>query len=193
MIHSNQSSTQQKTTPTKARAKKIALLAIFIALGVALSIYPGSIPVGPTKVFPFQHMINGILGVTLGPWYAAVAALATALLRISIGTGTIFALPGGIPGALVVGIVHRYVHKTIWPSLTEPIGTGIGALISALIVAPLIHAPPMPAAAWAWLGLTAQWQLFLAAFWSSSIPGAVLGFIVLVALEKRGVLAKIKV
>ena len=174
-------------------AKKIALAAIFIALGVVLSIYPGSIPVGPTKVFPFQHMINGILGVTLGPWYAAVAALATGLLRISIGTGTVFALPGGMPGALVVGLLHRYVHKSSWISLTEPIGTGIGALISALIVAPLIHAPPMPAAAWAWLGLTAQWQLFLAAFWASSIPGAALGFIILVALEKRGVLAKITV
>ena len=186
-------SKQQKTTKRKAEAKKIALLAIFIALGVALSIYPGSIPVGPTKVFPFQHMINGILGVALGPWYAAVAALATGLLRISIGTGTIFALPGGIPGALVVGLLHRYVRRSSWISLSEPIGTGIGALISAFIVVPLIRAPPMPAAAWAWLGLTAQWQLFLATFWASSIPGAALGFIVLVALEKRGVLAKISV
>jgi energy coupling factor transporter S component ThiW len=186
-------STHQKPAKREAEAKKIALLATFIALGVALSIYPGSIPIGPTKVFPFQHMINGILGVALGPWYAAAAALAIGLLRISIGTGTIFALPGGIPGALVVGLLHRYLHKSSWISLTEPIGTGIGALISASIVAPLTHAPPMPAAAWAWLGLTAQWQLFLAAFWASSIPGAVLGFIVLVALEKRGVLAKITV
>jgi len=186
-------STHQKPAKREAEAKKIALLATFIALGVALSIYPGSIPIGPTKVFPFQHMINGILGVALGPWYAAAAALATGLLRISIGTGTIFALPGGIPGALVVGLLHRYVHRSIWISLTEPVGTGIGALISASIVAPLIHAPPMPAAAWAWLGLTAQWQLFLAAFWASSIPGAILGFIVLVALEKRGLLAKITV
>ena len=186
-------STRQRNRIKEGRAKKIALLAIFIALGVALSIYPGSIPIGPTKVFPFQHMINGILGVTLGPWYAALAALATGLLRISIGTGTIFALPGGIPGALIVGLLHRYVHKSIWVSLTEPIGTGVGALLSALIVAPLIHAPPMPAAAWAWLGLTAQWQLFLAAFWASSVPGAVLGFIVLVALEKRGILVKLTI
>ncbi|MFN3621855.1 MAG: energy coupling factor transporter S component ThiW, partial [Nitrososphaerales archaeon] len=104
----------QRTVKKAVRAKKVALLAVFIALGVALSIYPGSIPVGPTKVFPFQHMINGILGVALGPWYAAVAALATGLLRISIGTGTIFALPGGIPGALVVGIVYRYVFKSRW-------------------------------------------------------------------------------
>jgi len=189
----NQDSINQETIKREMRAKKIALLAIFIALGVALSIYPGSVPVGPTKVFPFQHMINGILGVVLGPWYAAVAALATGLLRISIGTGTIFALPGGIPGALVVGLLYKYVYRSRCISLTEPLGTGIGALISAFIVAPLIRAPPIPAAAWAWLGLTAQWQLFLAAFWASSVPGAVLGFIVVAALQKRGVLVKITV
>lgn len=193
MTSSTHTSKHQKTTKREAKAKKIALLAIFIALGVALSIYPGSIPVGPTKVFPFQHMVNGILGVALGPWYAATAALATGLLRISIGTGTIFALPGGIPGALLVGLLYRYVFRSKWIALTEPIGTGIGALISALIVAPIIRAPPMPASAWAWLGLTAQWQLFLAAFWASSIPGAVLGFIVVLALEKRGLLAKLTV
>jgi len=191
VVLKDQNTTNQKTIKRGVKAKKIALLAVFIALGVALSIYPGSIPVGPTKVFPFQHMINGILGIMLGPWYAAVAALAIGLLRISIGTGTIFALPGGIPGALVVGLLYRYVYRSRWISLTEPLGTGIGALISAFIVAPLIHAPPIPAAAWAWLGLTAQWQLFLAAFWASSVPGAVLGFIVVVALQKRGVLAKI--
>jgi energy coupling factor transporter S component ThiW len=185
--------TQQKTAKRGAEAKKIALVATFIAIGVAFSIYPGSIPIGPTKIFPFQHTINGILGVALGPWYAAAAALAIGLLRISIGTGTIFALPGGIPGALVVGLLHRYVHKSSWFSLTEPVGTGIGALLSASVVAPIIHAAPIPAAAWAWLGLTAQWQLFLAAFLASSIPGAALGFIVVVALEKRGVLAKISV
>ncbi|MEM4726266.1 MAG: energy coupling factor transporter S component ThiW [Nitrososphaerales archaeon] len=181
----------QQNVKKAVRAKKVALLAVFIALGVALSIYPGSIPVGPTKVFPFQHMINGILGVILGPWYAAVAALAIGVLRISIGTGTIFALPGGIPGAIVVGILYRYMSKSRWVPLTEPLGTGIGALVSAFIVAPIIHAPPIPAAAWAWLGLTAQWQLFLAAFWASSVPGAILGFIVVLALEKRGLLAKL--
>lgn len=175
----------------EVRVKKIALLAVFIALGVALSIYPGSIPVGPTKVFPFQHMINGILGVAVGPWYAAVAAFATGLIRISIGTGTVFALPGGIPGALVVGLLYRYVFKSSWVPLAEPLGTGLGALVSAFIVAPIIRAPPIPAAPWAWLGLTAQWQLFLAAFWASSVPGAILGFIVVLALEKRGVLAKL--
>ncbi|MEM4164316.1 MAG: energy coupling factor transporter S component ThiW [Nitrososphaerales archaeon] len=181
----------QQNVKKAVRAKKVALLAVFVALGVALSIYPGSIPVGPTKVFPFQHMINSILGVILGPWYAAVAALAIGVLRISIGTGTIFALPGGIPGAIVVGILHRYMSKSRWVPLTEPLGTGIGALVSAFIVAPIIHAPPIPAAAWAWLGLTAQWQLFLAAFWASSVPGAILGFIVVLALEKRGLLAKL--
>jgi energy coupling factor transporter S component ThiW len=127
---------------------------IVVEYALKIIIDPGSVPVGPTKVFPFQHMINGILGVVLGPWYAAVAALATGLLRISVGTGTIFALPVGVLGALVVGLLYKYVYRSRWISLTEPLGTGIGALISAFIIAPLIYAPPTSAAAWAWLGLT---------------------------------------
>jgi energy coupling factor transporter S component ThiW len=169
-----------------ARSSKIALTSFLIALGVTLSFYPGAIPAGPTQVLPYQHMINVITGILLGPWYAIFTAASIGILRFTFGVGTIFAFPGGIPGALVVGLVYHYLTKSDLAAFTEPIGTGIGALLSALIVQPMFDmsaAPPF-------LGLTAQWQIFLALFWFSSVPGAIMGFVIIVALRKRGIIQR---
>ena len=164
-------------------SRHIALAAIFTALGVALSLYPGAIPVGPTKVLPYQHMVNVLAGIILGPWIGAGVALAIGVIRIGMGTGSIFAIPGGIPGVLVVGLAYRYWMKKNSVGLLEPIGTGFGALISAFLVAPLAGTGPLPSV----LGMTDQWVLFLIAFWASSIPGSILGFAVITALAKRGI------
>jgi energy coupling factor transporter S component ThiW len=168
----------------KPRARKIALSALMIALGVLLSFFPGAIPVGPTRVFPFQHMINALAGVVLGPVYAAFIALSIGVLRISLGTGTIFALTGGIPGAIVVGLVYQYLLKRDIAALTEPIGTALGALMSALLVSPLIGSPSLPP----FLGVDTQWLLFLIFFWMSSIPGAILGYVVIKILRRSHLL-----
>lgn len=163
-------------------SRHIALSAIFTALGVALSLYPGAIPVGPTRVLPYQHTINVLTGIMLGPWIGGGVALAIGLIRIGMGTGTIFAIPGGVPGVLVVGLAYKYWKKTS-VGLLEPVGTGVGALISSFIVAPVAGTRPLPAI----LGFTDQWTLFLIAFWASSIPGSILGFLVITGLAKRGI------
>jgi energy coupling factor transporter S component ThiW len=171
----------------KNAPRRLVLTSIMIALGVSLSVYPGAIPIGPTRVFPFQHMINGITGVILGPLNAALIAIGIGVLRMVLGTGTIFALAGGVPGAIVVGIAYHYLKKNDAAVLAEPIGTAIGALISALFIAPYVGTAAFPP----FLGFTAQWQLFTIFFMMSSVPGAILGFIVLVALRRRGVLARL--
>ncbi len=105
-----------------ADLKKVVLTALFAALAVLLS--GVHFPVGPAKVLPFQHMVNALAGVIVGPWYGAIAALIAGIIRNAIGTGTPLAFPGGIPGALVVGLAYRWVRKD-WAALTEPVGTGI--------------------------------------------------------------------
>jgi energy coupling factor transporter S component ThiW len=162
------------------RSRKVVLSALLIALGVLFSFFPGSIPIGPTRVFPFQHMINALAGVILGPWYAAFIALSIGILRISAGTGTIFALTGGIPGAIVVGLVYRYLLRRDTAAFSEPIGTALGALLSALLVSPLLSNPPLPS----FFGIDIQWLLFIIFFWMSSIPGAILGYILLKILRR---------
>ena len=109
------------------------------------------------------------------------------MIRNQLGTGSIFAFPGGIPGAIVVSLTYWYVKKSDFVALTEPIGTAIGALISAFFVAPLIDAKSLPP----FLGLTAQWQLFIIFFWMSSIPGAIIGYLIVLALRRRRVFERI--
>lgn len=148
--------------------RRLVLAAMFAAIATLLG--PLSIPVGPTRVAPLQHTVNAIAGVMLGPWYAAAAALVTATLRYNLHMGSIFAFPGSPFGALVVGYAYRW-WRTDLAALTEPIGTGlIGATVAALAFQPFVGSHH-----------TVWW--FQAAFLSSSIPGAVLGYIVLKMLR----------
>ena len=80
----------------------MALAAMFVGLAVVLS--PIYFPVRDTRCFPAQHMVNALAGVLLGPWYAVFIAIATGMIRISTGMGTVFAYPRGAFGGLVVGL-----------------------------------------------------------------------------------------
>ena len=152
--------------------KKIALVAVLVAVTVVLS--PINFPVGSSKCYPAQHMINGIAGMLLGPWYAAVMAVFTGVIRNMLGLGTLHAFPGGIPGALVVGLFYRYVKKTDLAALVEPLGTVVvGATISALVVAP-------------YLGKSFTVAFWWVAFAASSIPGSIIGFFILTAIRRLG-------
>ncbi len=165
----NQVESKESTAST---TKRIAVGAVLTALTVSLSTF--YIPLGTTKCFPAQHMVNGIAGVLLGPWYAVVMAVATGTIRNILGLGTLYAFPGGIPGALVVGFVHRYFLKNDVAALCEPVGTvAVGATLSAVLFAPM-------------QGHSLTLYFFWAAFAASSIPGAFLGYVVLKALRRLG-------
>ena len=164
---------RQDSADHRSHLKRLVLAAMFAAIATALG--PLSIPVGPARVAPFQHTINAVAGVLLGPWYAAGAALVTALLRYSLHTGSLFAFPGSPFGALVVGYAYR-VFRSDAAALCEPIGTGpIGATIAALMFQPLV-------------GSHHTWAWFQIAFLSASIPGTLLGYVVLRALRRVPVL-----
>jgi energy coupling factor transporter S component ThiW len=152
--------------------RKLVLAALFAGLGVLLSSF--AIPVGGARVFPFQHTINAVAGVLLGPWWAAGSALVTATLRVSLGTGSLFAFPGSPFGAIAVGLAYRFLRRDE-AALFEPIGTVfVGATLGALLISPL-------------LGEAAGGLLALmVAFALSSIPGAIIGYLVLKALRKTG-------
>lgn len=157
----------------KKRIKKIVLTALLAAMAVILSGI--HFPIGPTKVFPFQHTINCLAGVIIGPWYGGLAAFIAGLIRNALGTGTIFAFPGGIPGAIIVGLLYRWTRKD-WATLAEPIGTGlIGVSLIVLIFGPL-------------MGKEFAFLFFLTAFLASSISGSLLGFFLWRAIRKARIL-----
>ena len=149
------------------------MTSLFAALAVLLSGI--HFPVGPTKVFPFQHMVNAMAGVMVGPWYGALAALIAGVIRNAMGTGTIFAFPGGIPGAIIVGLAYRWWGRD-WACLTEPLGTGIiGVFLIVFLLGPF-------------LGKEFAFAFFFIAFMASSIPGSVIGYFLLRALRKTKIL-----
>lgn len=158
--------------------KKAVLAGALAAAGVVLSVI--SIPMGPTKCFPFQHAINVIAGVVLGPFWALGAAFTTSLIRNIMGTGSLFAFPGSMFGALFVGFAAKLLPNKykIAAAAAEPIGTGIvGAWISSLVIAPMI-------------GKSVGFAFLSSSFLLSSVPGACIGAALLCCLKKRALLGR---
>ncbi len=156
------------------QTRKVAYAVILTAIAVALS--PFSIPIGPAKAFPAQHMVSLIAAVMLGPWFAVGSAAATSIIRLAAGTGTIFAFPGSLFGALVAGYVYIWTRNIYLAALGEVIGTGIiGAFASTLLVAPVLLNQPLDA------------TFYVIPFTVSAVSGVVIGIIGLLALQRSGV------
>lgn len=107
----------------KLNIKKLALAGMMTALGVSLSAF--SIPVGASKCFPIQHLLNVLSGVFLGPGYALGFSFCTALIRNLMGTGSLLAFPGSMVGAFCCAIAYKYTKKIPLALAGEVIGTGI--------------------------------------------------------------------
>ena len=158
--------------------KKVALSTLLIALGVSISPMLW-FPIMESKAFPGQHMINAVSAVLLGPWLAATIALLIGVIRMVLGWGTIFSIPGGVPGALVVGLSYWLLDRLTkkyreLAALTEPLGTiFIGGTLAVYLFAPLVGR-----------------EMFLIPIWIgwafSSIPGSILGLTVLGVLKAAG-------
>ena len=118
----------------KESVVKLVLSGMFVALAVVLSTF--SIPVGGSKCFPVQHMVNVLSAVFLGPWYGVAIAFCTSLIRNILGTGTLLAFPGSMIGALCCGLVYKHTGKLTFTYIAEVIGTGIlGGLLAFPVAA----------------------------------------------------------
>jgi energy coupling factor transporter S component ThiW len=156
------------------KSKDVARAVILVAIAVALS--PVFIPVGISKCFPAQHMVNVLAGVMLGPGYAVAVATAAGVIRNILGLGTLLAFPGGMIGAFLAGLAYKLTRNIYLAGLGEIIGTGLlGALASAWIVAPLLMQKTM--------ALTT----LIVAFSVSTIGGTAIGLVALHLLRKAGI------
>jgi len=166
-----------KTIIQSTITKRVATAAIFMAVGIVLAMFNPFIFVellGGPKIFPMAHFINGITGVLIGTSFACATSLGIAIFRYPIGIGSIHAFHGGISGAFVVGITSYVLRKKKpkyieYAALTEPIGTVFIAATIANFISP-VH-------------LFYWWGLFAAA----SIPGCILGFLMLKILKRQGI------
>jgi energy coupling factor transporter S component ThiW len=181
----------------QAHIKKLALVIVFSALGTAISPFTWFYAFG-TKANPAQHMINAVLGVLVGPLWAALAAVIIGVIRNMLGVGTIYAFPGGIPGGIVVGITYwmlkhlkRSEKTAIISALTEPIGTiFIGAPLALFLIAPWMGPQGYSATLLELIvneGPILAFSIF--GFWwaLSSVPGSIIGFAILLILNRVGI------
>jgi energy coupling factor transporter S component ThiW len=171
----------------------LALLIVFSALGVAVSPYTWFVVFG-TKANPTQHMINAILGVLAGPFWAALAAIFIGIIRNMLGIGTIYAFPGGIPGGIIVGLFYWLLKrlkisekKRLISALTESIGTLlIGAPLALFLVAPWMGTKSLSDLTQS-EGPMLAFLIFGAGWALSCIPGSIIGFIILIILQRIGI------
>jgi len=173
--------------------KKLAIVIVFSALGVIISPFSWFVFLG-TKANPTQHMINAILGVLVGPFWAAIAAIFIGTIRNTLGIGTFYAFPGGIPGGIVVGIVYWLLKqlkvskkKRLISAFAEPIGTLlIGAPLALFLFAPWIGTISLSNLA-AEEGALFAFLIFGAGWALSCVPGSIVGFFILLILNRVGI------
>lgn len=160
------------------KVKKLVIASMFVAVGVIMS--PLNIPLGASKCFPTQHIINVILAVFLGPAYGIGVAFATSLIRNMIGTGTLLAFPGSMVGALFCGMAYKITKKLWITCIFEVIGTGILGALLAFPVAILI------------MGKEAAMFTFVIPFLVSTAGGSLIASILIFSMEKMGINSMLK-
>lgn len=157
--------------------QKLTIAGMFIALGVALSAF--YIPIGASKCFPIQHMINVLAGVVLGPWYAVGMAFATSAIRVMMGTGSLLAFPGSMIGALCCGLLYKKFGK-LWAGCAgELLGTGVLGALACYPIANFV------------MGNEAAVFAYVVPFVISSFGGCVIAFFGLGVMKKTGVLQRV--
>lgn len=157
------------------RVRKMVLTAMFACLSFVLCTF-----VYFPAMAPFQHFVNVLAAVFLGPWYGLAAAFLTGVLRMMSGR-TIQAVVGAVFGAFLSGLFYRKTQRLWAAVLGEVIGTGF---ISAMVAYPLMKL---------WYGLDAQSPFYYIPFYTpSSMMGAFLAVLVLGALGRSGVLKRLQ-
>lgn len=155
------------------KIRKMTLTAIFSSIAFILSTF-----VVFPNMAPFQHFINVLAAVFLGPWYGTLSALITGLLRMMMGR-SILSVTGGVFGAFLSGLLYKNFRKFHFALIGEVIGTGF---ISAFVSFPIMkYAIGLP---------LDSFYYYIPFFLPSSLMGSVLGLIVLYKLEKMDIIPK---
>jgi len=165
----------EKSQENLIRTRKLVLTAMLACLAFVLSTcvyFPA--------MAPFQHFVDVIAAVLVGPWYAFAAALLCGVMRMATGR-TIQAVTGAIFGPILGGLLWRKTRNVWLVAVGEIIGTGFfGAMASY----PLMKL---------WYGLDAQSPFYYIPFYTpSAIVGAGMGVAVVILLQKTGALAKMQ-
>ena len=155
----------------KLTVKKTATAAMLVALTVAMSGF--SIPIGASRCYPIQHLVNVVCAVFLGPVYGVMAAFCTSFIRNLMGTGSLLAFPGSMVGALLCGLIYQKTGNLLLTYIGEVVGTGLLGGMLCYPVAVLIMG-----------NSEAALFTYVMPFFMSTACGTVMAAILVAALEK---------
>lgn len=129
---------------------------------------------------PFQHFVDVLAAVLVGPWYGFAAALICGILRMLSGR-TIQAVTGAIFGPILGGLIYRKTKNIYLTFIGEVVGTGFcGAMAS------------YPLMKW-FYGLDAQSPFYYIPFYTpAAVVGGAMGVAVVLVLKHSGVLGRMK-
>lgn len=162
----------------KTTVKKTATAAMLTALTVAMSGF--AIPIGASRCYPIQHLVNVVCAVFLGPAYGVMAAFCTSLIRNIMGTGSLLAFPGSMVGAFLCAVLYKKTGSLWLTYLGEIAGTGVLGGILCYPVATLI------------MGREAALFTYVVPFFMSTACGTAMAVILMGALEKSHALDYLK-
>ena len=151
--------------------RKMILTAMFGCLAFVLNTF-----VYFPSMAPFQHFVDVMAAVFLGPWYACAAAFLCGVMRMLCGR-TIQALVGAIFGPIVGGLLYRRFHNFWVVLIGEVFGTGI---LGAMTAYPLMRM---------FYGLDPHSPFYYVPFYiPSAVVGGCMGVAVLLILKRTGML-----
>ena len=155
--------------------RKLVLTAMMACLAFVLNTF-----VYFPAMAPFQHFVDVVAAVFLGPWYACAAAFLCGVMRMMSGR-TIQAIAGAVFGPILGGLLYRKT-KSIWLTFVgEVIGTGIiGAVMSY----------PVMTFLWGREGLS--WLFYVPSFICGTLIGGSIAYIFLRKLADNGLLEKLQ-
>ena len=149
------------------KIRKMMLCALFASLAFVLNTF-----VYFPAMAPFQHFVDVVAAVFLGPWWACLSALLCGIMRMMSGR-TIQAVTGAVFGPILGGLLWKKTKNIYLVCVGEVIGTG---LLGALASYPLMK--------W-FYGLDAQSPLYYIPFYTpSAIVGGIMGVMVLIILKR---------
>ncbi|MFR1808174.1 MAG: energy coupling factor transporter S component ThiW [Pygmaiobacter massiliensis] len=166
---------KQVKLKTKVATRKMVAAAMFACLAFVLNtcVYFPSMA-------PFQHFVDVLAAVFLGPWYGCASALLCGILRMMSGR-TIQAVTGAVFGPILGGLLYRKT-KNIWLVFAgEIVGTGFfGAMAS------------YPLMKW-FYGLDAQSPFYYIPFYlPSAVVGAAMGVATLLVFQRTGLVDRMQ-
>ena len=155
----------------KLNVKKMVMCAVFASLAFVLNTF-----VYFPAMAPFQHFVDVVAAVFLGPWWACLSAFLCGMMRMMSGR-TIQTVTGAVFGPILGGLLWKKTKNIYLVCVGEVIGTGI---IGALASYPLMK--------W-FYALDAQSPLYYIPFYTpSAVVGGIMGVMVLLILKRAKVL-----